>query len=71
MLGENFIVILLRIGEAEMDFERGFSYLGVTFLNSMVMTPYDRPKKERKILFYPPPLDLNEYFKKQGCRNQD
>jgi hypothetical protein len=24
----------------------------------MIMVPFDRPKKERKVLYYPPPLNM-------------
>jgi len=26
------------------------------------MTPFDRPKKKKKVLYYPPPLDMNVYM---------
>jgi RNA-directed DNA polymerase len=50
------------------SFDQGFKYLGVTFVRSLIMVPFDRPKKERKVLFYPPPLNMAAYYlkKKRG-----
>ena len=64
--------LLLCLDEGEVvSFEQGFTYLGVTFLNSLVMTPFDRPKKEHRILFYPPTLDVEGYLRKKGQRTVD
>lgn len=60
--------LLLKLDEEQiLNFEDGFKFLGVTFVRSMIMVPFDRPKRERKVLFYPKPLNLDEYFlKKRG-----
>jgi len=61
--------LLLKLDEADIvSFDHGFKYLGVTFLRSMIMVPFDRPKKERKVLFYPPSLNMAAYYlkKKRG-----
>ncbi len=39
------------------SFDEGFTFLGVTFLRSMAVVPYDPPARERKVIFMPPPLD--------------
>jgi len=50
------------------SFDHGFTFLGVTFVRSLIMVPFDRPKKERRVLYYPPPLDMTIYNlkKKKG-----
>lgn len=61
--------LLLKLDEADIvSFDQGFKYLGVTFVRSLIMVPFDRPKKERKVLFYPPPLNMAAYYlkKKRG-----
>lgn len=61
--------LLLELDEEQViNFDQGFKFLGVIFVKSMIMVPFDRPKKERKVLFFPKPLDLEVYFKqrKQG-----
>lgn len=61
--------LLLKLDESDIvSFDQGFKYLGVTFVRSLVMVPFDRPKKEKKVLFYPPPLNLEAYYlkKKRG-----
>lgn len=58
--------LLLQLDEEQIiNFEQGFKFLGVIFIRSMIMTPFDRPKKERKILFYPDPLNINDYLMKK------
>ncbi len=55
----------LELDESDIvSFDDGFKFLGVTFLNSMAVVPFDRPKKEKKILYYPPPLNLAAYLLK-------
>ncbi len=55
--------LLLKLDEEQiLSFEDGFKFLGVTFVRSMMMVPFDRPKKEKKVLFYPKPLNLEEYI---------
>ena len=41
-------------------------YLGVIFVRSMTLASYDRKKRERKVLYYPPPLDLDAYRQRQA-----
>lgn len=58
--------LLLHLDEEQIiSFEQGFKFLGVFFVRSMIMTPFDRPKKERKILFYPDPLNMDDYLMKK------
>ena len=55
--------LMLKLDEEEIvTFDKGFKYLGVYFVRSLVMTPFDRPKKKKKVLYYPPPLDMNVYM---------
>jgi len=42
------------------SFDAGFTFLGVTFMRSLILEPYDRPKHERKVLFMPPCLNPTE-----------
>ena len=61
--------LLLKLDEsAIVSFDQRFKYLGVTFVRSLIMVPFDKPKKERKVLFYPPPLNMAAYYlkKKRG-----
>lgn len=61
--------LLLKLDESDIvSFDQGFKYLGVTFVRSLIMVPFDKPKKERKVLFYPPPLNMAAYYlkKKRG-----
>jgi group II intron reverse transcriptase/maturase len=53
----------LQLDEADIvSFDQGFKYLGVYFVRSMIFTPYDRPRRERKVLYFPPPMDLSGYL---------
>jgi len=45
------------------EFGSGFKFLGVVFLGDSIFAPYDRPPKNRKILYMPPPFDLKGYLK--------
>jgi group II intron reverse transcriptase/maturase len=61
--------LLLKLDEEEVvTFDQGFKYLGVYFVRSLIMTPFDRPKKEHKVLYYPGPFDIQAYLlkKKKG-----
>ncbi len=61
--------LLLQLDDEQIvNFDQGFTFLGVTFVRSLIMTPFDRPKKEHKVLFYPPSLNLDAYLlkKKKG-----
>ncbi len=54
--------LLLELDEANIvSFDQGFKYLGVCFVRSMIFVPYDRPKREKKVLYFPPPLNMREY----------
>jgi hypothetical protein len=44
------------------DFGAGFKYLGLIFLGDSILSPFDRPKKIRQILYMPPPFDLKGYL---------
>jgi len=68
-VNEKLDTMLLKLDEADVvSFDSGFKYLGVTFLKSMIFVPFEKPKKERKVLYYPPPLNLDAYYlkKKRG-----
>jgi RNA-directed DNA polymerase len=60
----------LELDEADIvSFDQGFKYLGVCFVRSMIFIPFDKPKKEHRVLYMPPPLDLSLYrweSKRQG-----
>lgn len=44
------------------DFEKGFKYLGLMFVGDSIFAPFDRPKREKRILYMPPPFDLAGYL---------
>lgn len=44
------------------DFERGFKYLGLLFVGDNIFAPFDRPRREKRILYMPPPFDLAGYL---------
>lgn len=57
---------LLKLDEADIvSFDHGFKYLGVTFIKSLIMVPFDRQKKEKKVLYYPPPMNMSAYLLKK------
>ena len=61
--------LCLKMDECDIvSFDGGFEFLGVLFCRSMIMVPFDRPKKERRVLYYPQHLNLDAYFlkKKRG-----
>jgi len=59
--------LLLKLDEGDIvSFDDGFKYLGVTFIKSMIMVSFDKPKKEKKILYYPPPLNMSAYYLKKN-----
>jgi CRISPR-associated DxTHG motif protein len=43
------------------DFDHGFRFLGVLFVRSLIMVPFEKPLRTRKVLYMPPPLDLVAY----------
>ncbi len=59
--------LLLELDEVDIvNFDHGFKFLGVTFIKSMAMVPFDKPGKKKKILHYPRPLNLPIYFLKKN-----
>ncbi len=61
--------LLLELDESDVvSFDQGFKYLGVLFIKSLIMIPFDKPKRERKVLYMPPPLNMAAYMlkKKRG-----
>lgn len=46
---------------AIVHFDHGFKYLGVIFVRSLIMVPFDKAPRQRKIIHVPPPLDLSAY----------
>ncbi len=61
--------LLLKLDEEEItDFKHGFKYLGVIFVNSLIMKPFETPKKKNNVLFFPQPFNLDAYLikKKKG-----
>ncbi len=44
------------------DFAQGFKYLGLIFIGDSIFAPFDKIKHERRILYMPPPFDLNMYL---------
>ncbi len=58
--------LLLALDEKDIvSFEQGFTYLGVTFAGGLIMTPFDRPKKNHGVLFYPDPFDMEAYLRQK------
>jgi group II intron reverse transcriptase/maturase len=51
--------------EAVVSFDEGFKFLGVLFVRSLIMVPFDRPKRPHKVLFYPPPLNVPAWLLKK------
>lgn len=45
------------------DFDHGFKYLGVLFVRSLIMVPFEKPMRTHKVLYMPPPLDMGAYYK--------
>lgn len=38
------------------DFDRGFTYLGVIFVRSLIMVPFEKPLRTKKVLYMPPAM---------------
>jgi group II intron reverse transcriptase/maturase len=54
----------LKLDEADIvSFDHGFRYLGVTFVRSIALASSDKSSREKKVLFYPPALNLPSYFR--------
>lgn len=45
------------------SFEKGFNFLGLTFMGDSIFAPFDRPVQPRKVLYMPPPLDIEGYLR--------
>jgi len=59
--------LLLKVDEADItNFDHGFKYLGVLFIKSMILKPFETPKRKRQILNYPPPMNVDEYLKSKN-----
>lgn len=57
----------LKLDESDIvSFDHGFKFLGVVFVKSLIMVPFDGSKRERKVLYYPPPLNMNTYNLNKG-----
>ena len=62
---------VLRQMELELDeadvvhFKQGFRFLGALFCRSSILIPFDRDKKPRRIVYMPPPLDMEAYQEKR------
>jgi len=68
--GSPVVPILANLFLDELDEEllnKGYKYIRYAddFVRSLIMTPFDRPKREHKVLNYPKPLDLEAYFLKK------
>lgn len=62
------ILELLRLDLDEektaiVNFDHGFTYLGVIFVRSLIMVPFEKAGRQRRIVYVPPPLDLGAYCK--------
>lgn len=65
------ILELLRLDLDEektaiVHFDHGFKYLGVIFVRSLIMVPFEKASRERKVLFMPPPLDLAAHLRRKA-----
>ncbi|MBU1615856.1 group II intron reverse transcriptase/maturase [bacterium] len=67
---ENLSLDLNEEKTAVVDFDQGFKYLGVLFVRSLIMVPFERKKKERRVLYMPPPLDIGAYLRSRGQGNR-
>lgn len=50
------------------DFDQGFKFLGLIFLKDSILVPFDRPRKARKVLYFPPPFDLPGYLARKTIK---
>ena len=59
--------MLLELDDEEVaSFDHGFKYLGVIFMRNMVMKPFERQMRKRKVLFYPGPFDIERYLRERN-----
>jgi group II intron reverse transcriptase/maturase len=67
------ILDLLRLDLDEekttiVSFDHGFKYLGVLFVRSLIMVPFEKPDRVRRVLYMPPPLDVAAYRRTRDRR---
>ena len=53
------------------SFDDGFKYLGLIFVKDDIFQPFDKPKKERKVLYMPPPFDMKAYLEKRRAKQRE
>ncbi len=61
--------LMLKLDDENIvTFDQGFNYLGAIFIRSMILKPFEKPKREHKVLYYPKPLNIGAYLlkKKRG-----
>lgn len=58
-------ISLVLDDEEVTHFDKGFKYLGVVFLRSMIMKPYETQMKQRKVLYFPPPFNMKAWLVKK------
>ncbi len=51
------------------DFEKGFKYLGLLFVGGSIFAPFDRPPREKRVLYMPPPFDITGYLAARRSRS--
>lgn len=56
----------LRLGKEEViTFKNGFKFLGAIFMDESIMIPFNSDKKQRCVLYMPPPLNLKKYLQER------
>ena len=57
----------LRLGEERViTFKDGFKFLGAIFLDDSIMIPFEGRKRDRRVLYVPPRLNLAAYLAERG-----
>ena len=52
----------LELDEVDIvNFDQGFRFLGVIFCRSDTLIPFDKEKKQKRVIYMPPLLDMSEY----------
>jgi len=51
------------------SFKEGFHFLGVTFLRDLIMTPFDRPKRNLNVVSKSPYLTREQYIHLKELKN--
>jgi RNA-directed DNA polymerase len=49
-------------------FSKGFKFLGLIFTEEAILAPFDRPPREKRVLYIPPPFDLAAYLAARGAQ---